>query len=106
MRASPLLTFVEYTLRPRETDELVFCHNDLSPSNIIVDPDTLKINAIIDWEYAGFYYESFESPFYRRNGPSVAIGDEVDDADELASILHGEKIVIEQKFGASSKARA
>jgi len=30
--------------------EYVFCHNDLGHHNIIVDPETLKITAIIDWE--------------------------------------------------------
>ena len=28
--------------------ELVLCHNDLSQYNVIVDPETLKINAILD----------------------------------------------------------
>lgn len=62
-----------------DDDEYVFCHNDLSQQNVIIDPETLKINAIIDWEYAGFYPARFEWPFYNRLGPSVAVGDEVDD---------------------------
>lgn len=41
--------------RPRGgKGEYVFCHNDLGQHNVIVDPDTLKINAIIDWEFGGF----------------------------------------------------
>ncbi|KAJ4305949.1 hypothetical protein N0V88_000739, partial [Collariella sp. IMI 366227] len=32
----------------------VFCHNDLGQHNVIVDPKTLKISVIIDWEYGGF----------------------------------------------------
>jgi len=52
-----------WTLQPSASEEYVFCHNDLSQPNIIVDPDTLKINAIIDWEYAGFFPECFEGHF-------------------------------------------
>ncbi len=45
----------DWDLRPSETEEYVFCHNDLSQHNVIVDPKSLRINAIIDWEYAGFF---------------------------------------------------
>ncbi|KAI3317219.1 kinase-like protein [Xylariaceae sp. AK1471] len=74
-------------LKPSDHNEYVFCHNDLSQHNIIVNPDTLKINAIIDWEYAGFYPARFEWPFYTRLGPSVAGIDEVDDSLELLEFL-------------------
>ncbi|KAK3177353.1 hypothetical protein K4F52_009849 [Lecanicillium sp. MT-2017a] len=70
-----------------ENQEYVFCHNDLSQQNIIVDPRTLKIRAIIDWEYAGFFPPYFEAPFYQRLGPSSAIGDEHDDVPELLRFL-------------------
>ncbi|TGO39749.1 hypothetical protein BHYA_0048g00140 [Botrytis hyacinthi] len=39
---------------PAKDDAYVFCHMDLSQHNIIVDPVTLKIKAIIDFEYSGF----------------------------------------------------
>jgi thiamine kinase-like enzyme len=42
-------------LKRSTSKEFVFCHNDLSQHNVIVDPETLQNNAIIDWEYAGFY---------------------------------------------------
>ncbi|KAB8801899.1 hypothetical protein FH972_026720 [Carpinus fangiana] len=76
MHASPRMA---WAMKPREAnaDNLVFCHNDLSTYNIIVDPETLKINAIIDWEYAGFYTEPFEGHFFLRNAPSVAQEGEV-----------------------------
>ncbi|KAI0427138.1 kinase-like protein [Xylaria sp. FL1042] len=74
-------------LKPSDQNEYVFCHNDLSQQNVIVDPDTLKINAIIDWEYAGFYPACFERPFYTRLGPSIAGIDEVDDSLELLEFL-------------------
>jgi aminoglycoside phosphotransferase (APT) family kinase protein len=38
----------EWDLTPFEREELVFCHNDLSQQNVKVDPETLKITAIID----------------------------------------------------------
>ncbi|KAI1367471.1 kinase-like protein [Xylaria arbuscula] len=74
-------------LQPSKQEEYVFCHNDLSQHNVIVDPATLKINGIIDWEYAGFWPAYFEWPFYTRIGPSVALKDEVDDSLELLDFL-------------------
>jgi len=50
----------------------VFCHCDLSGSNIIVDPITLKIVAILDWEFSGFYPQEHEIPFYEKSIPSGA----------------------------------
>jgi hypothetical protein len=40
---------------PLEKAEYVFQHGDLSAHNIIMDPQTLQVKALIDWEYAGFY---------------------------------------------------
>lgn len=74
-------------LKPSDHDEYVFCHNDLSQQNVIVDPDTLKINAIIDWEYARFYLARFERPFYTRLDPSIAGKDEADDSLDLLEFL-------------------
>jgi len=37
------------------TEEFVLCHNDLGQHNIMVDEKNLKVNAILDWEYAGFF---------------------------------------------------
>lgn len=74
-------------MRRRKQHDLVFCHNDLSMNNVIVDPGTLKIKAIIDWEYAGFYPPEFESPFYQRSGPSIALDGEVDDFESLTRMI-------------------
>ncbi|PNY19960.1 Uncharacterized protein TCAP_07434 [Tolypocladium capitatum] len=52
--------------------ELVFCHCDLSQSNIIVDPATLKIEGIIDWEYGGYWPDFFETQYFRDPRPSGA----------------------------------
>lgn len=78
-----------WDFQPSGCDEYVFCHNDLSQHNIIVDPETLRITAIVDWEYAGFYPARFEMPFYLRIGPSIALEDkgEVDDGAELLAYL-------------------
>ncbi|TLD28442.1 hypothetical protein PspLS_03680 [Pyricularia sp. CBS 133598] len=84
-------------MRPRDEDSLVFCHNDLSASNVLVDPYTLKINAIVDWEYAGFYPPEFDSPFYLRAGPPVALQGEYDDVDELCRIIDSERVYLENQ---------
>jgi hypothetical protein len=68
-------------------EHYVFCHNDLSQYNIIVNPATLKVSGIIDWEYAGFYPGFFEGHFYKRKGPSCAIAGETDDTNELLEFL-------------------
>ncbi|KAG7424463.1 hypothetical protein Forpi1262_v014343 [Fusarium oxysporum f. sp. raphani] len=72
---------------PCEKSDLVFCHNDLSMDNVIVDEKTFKIKAIIDWEYAGFFSPEFERPFYQRAGPSIALRDELDDTGALMDII-------------------
>ncbi|TGO48128.1 hypothetical protein BCON_0250g00010 [Botryotinia convoluta] len=58
---------------PTKDCSYVFCHMDLSQHNIIVDPLTLKIKAIIDFEYSGFWPMQFELPFYTRLGPSSVL---------------------------------
>lgn len=67
--------------------DYVFCHNDLGQHNVIVDPDTLKIKAIIDWEFGGFWPEWFEKPFWIRPGPSVALEGEEDDVQRCRQWL-------------------
>ncbi|KAM0267818.1 hypothetical protein ACHAQH_010079 [Verticillium albo-atrum] len=80
-----------WRMRRRDVPDLVFCHNDLSANNVIVEPKTLEIKAIVDWEYAGFYPAEFEFPFYRRPGPSVALDGEVDDVDALTAMISKDK---------------
>lgn len=75
-------------MKRRVSEDLVFCHNDLSMHNIIVDPATLKIKAIIDWEYAGFFPTEFEGMFFRRPGPSVALEGEINDEKQLLDIMY------------------
>jgi len=40
----------------------------VSQHNIVVDEKTLKITAILDWDYTGFYPMEFEGAFYKRPG--------------------------------------
>ncbi|KAK3302809.1 uncharacterized protein B0T15DRAFT_487799 [Chaetomium strumarium] len=63
------MSWIYYTCwRPRSNvkGDFVFCHNDLGQHNVLVDPKTLKITAIIDWEFGGFWPEWFERPFWMR----------------------------------------
>ncbi|KAL1667130.1 kinase-like domain-containing protein [Schizophyllum commune] len=94
----------QVTFRPDVPYELVLCHNDMAQHNIIVDPETLKINAIIDWEFAGFYPKEFEAAFYKRSGGSVALKEyeEVSDLPALLEIL--ETCASEESKGFSHKA--
>lgn len=48
------------------TEHFVFCHNDLGPQNIFIDPITFQVVAIIDWEFAGFFPSYFELPLWRE----------------------------------------
>ncbi|KAK3939932.1 hypothetical protein QBC46DRAFT_436456 [Diplogelasinospora grovesii] len=83
--------------RPRkEKGDYVFCHNDLGQHNVIVDPKTLKINAIIDWEFGGFWPEWFERRFWERPGPSAALEGEEDDVERCREWLmnHCDEVVI------------
>ncbi|KAK4223607.1 kinase-like domain-containing protein [Podospora fimiseda] len=81
-----------WRMSPRQEQSLVFCHNDLSANNVIVDPDTLKIKAIIDWEYSGFFPPEFERTFYTRPGPSIALEGEVDDVNTLLTVIGKERL--------------
>ncbi len=60
----------EWERRSSHKEEFVFCHCDLSQSNILVDPKTLQIVAIIDWEYSGFFPRDHEIPFYESSEAS------------------------------------
>lgn len=49
-------------MTPRESEDVVFCHNDLSTHNVVVDPATLKVKAVL--EYSGFYPVGCEGMFF------------------------------------------
>ena len=52
---------------PAIAGDYVFCHLDLGRQNILVDPDTYKIVAIVDWETAGFFPPQWELSFWKQN---------------------------------------
>ena len=45
----------------------VYCHNDLAKQNLIVDPKTVKVVSVIDWEYSGFFPEGFGFPHWQHD---------------------------------------
>jgi aminoglycoside phosphotransferase (APT) family kinase protein len=84
----------DWDLQTSSSAEYVFCHNDLSQQNIIVNPETLKIAAIVDWEYAGFFPEEFDVAFYKRLGPSVAVNDEKDDTEKFMKFIKDHQVIL------------
>lgn len=91
----------DWNIEPSKTDEYVLCHNDLSQQNVIVYPNSLKIRAIIDWEYAGYWPERFERLFYRRLGPSIALEDEEDDVIDMLRFLEDNAVRDTLQLGGS-----
>ncbi|OAA34195.1 Protein kinase-like domain protein [Metarhizium rileyi] len=51
---------------PAIAGDYAFCHLDLDRQNILVNPDTYKIVAIVDWEMAGFFPPEWELPFWKQ----------------------------------------
>ncbi|KAF6766907.1 Aminoglycoside phosphotransferase [Kalmanozyma brasiliensis GHG001] len=49
-----------------EGDPFVLCHGDLHPGNVIVDPETMKVKAVIDWEFAGYYPAIIDNRRYKN----------------------------------------
>lgn len=68
-------------------DQFVLCHNDLGQHNVLVDPETLKIKAIIDWEFAGFWPPWFEQPFFERQGGGIPLEGEEDNTERCREWL-------------------
>jgi serine/threonine protein kinase len=73
-----------WVLQPSGEEEYIFCHNDLSEYNIIVNPETFKIAAIIDWEHASFFPEYFEAPIYTRHGSHAKL---INDKNHVARLV-------------------
>ncbi|KND86170.1 hypothetical protein TOPH_09207 [Tolypocladium ophioglossoides CBS 100239] len=62
-----------------DVDEYIFQHGDLAAHNLLMDPQTLQVKALIDWEYAGFFPPGMErwpgtldSATYRKRGDGLA----------------------------------
>jgi hypothetical protein len=86
MRNLHLSFFPSLPIKPFKCEELVHNHGDFSTYNVIVDPVTLKVKAILNWEYAGFYPEQFEGKFFKRVGPLVALDGEENDEVRLLDL--------------------
>ena len=91
---TPHLLAAEDRCRERE---LRLLSQRSGPAQRIVDPDTLKINAIIEWEYGGFWPEWFEQPYWKRKGPGAPIGDEEDDRERYRGWLSVHCVEVEME---------
>jgi serine/threonine protein kinase len=60
---------------PRALPDYIFQHGDIAPQNIIMDPQTLKVRALVDWEYAGYFPPGMEGPVKLRPDPHSHGGD-------------------------------
>lgn len=63
-----------------EKAQYTFQHGDLAAHNILMNPQTLEVAALIDWEYAGFFppvmeiwLDILDKHAYRRRGDADAI---------------------------------
>ena len=74
--------------RSARTQEFSFCHNDLAQHNIIMNPETSEVAAIIDWELSGFYIEAFETPYWVKRYDEPGYGQiGAERIDELIAFL-------------------
>jgi len=62
----PLAWILEYDTRSRwdvktsSYNEFVFTHGDLGPANMRMDPYTLTVKCVVDWEYSGYFPPEFQ----------------------------------------------
>lgn len=56
-------------------ERFVLCHGDLHDYNILVDPKTLKVTAIIDWEFAGYYPPNVDPRRYKYGRDIIHLSD-------------------------------
>ena len=42
------------------SEEFIFIHGDLGPSNLLIDPETLAVKCVIDWEHSGYFPPQFQ----------------------------------------------
>lgn len=68
-----------WKILPLEKPEYIFQHGDIAAQNIIMDPQTLQVKALIDWEYAGYFPPGMErwpgtldSDAYRKRRRNLA----------------------------------
>ncbi|EME84196.1 uncharacterized protein MYCFIDRAFT_210810 [Pseudocercospora fijiensis CIRAD86] len=86
-------------LRSMSGHETVLTHNDLTPSNILVNDGSVV--AILDWELAGFYpdYWEYVKAYLFADWQSIWVADSIPDKilqpkrTELAFMLHARDIM-------------
>ena len=49
------------------TKDYVYCHNALYKWNILADPKTLQVTAILGWESSGLFLPGFEFPYWHES---------------------------------------
>ncbi|WWC62630.1 uncharacterized protein I303_105227 [Kwoniella dejecticola CBS 10117] len=81
------LSHLKYPEDP-ERERYVLCHGDLGWQNVMVNPVSGKIEAIIDWEFAGFWPVEIEGEYWRRRGTASAHPSELNDVDMIANLLY------------------
>ncbi|WVQ79544.1 hypothetical protein IAT38_001643 [Cryptococcus sp. DSM 104549] len=71
-------------------ERYVLCHGNLGWENVLVDPETWEVKAIVGWENAGWYPPEVEGTYWRRAGPCHARASEgeVDDTDGVIDLLY------------------
>ena len=75
----------KWCTRTAEKETYHFTHNDLSQHNFLCNKETGKVEAVIDWEFAGFYPSFFEAPLWRA--PYHEIKDDPEEIGKLLSFL-------------------
>ena len=65
-----------------------FCHNDLAQYNIMMKIETLQVEAIINWEFSGFYPLEFEAPLWIKSFDEPGYNDiDADTVKDLTQFL-------------------
>ncbi|PMD12917.1 hypothetical protein NA56DRAFT_449748 [Hyaloscypha hepaticicola] len=49
-----------WDVKTSSREEFVFIHGDLGPDNLRIDPDTLTVKCVIDWEHSGYFPSGFQ----------------------------------------------
>ena len=82
------------------TECYVFCHNDLTEHNVVVNPNTLKVICLLGWEYSGYYPPDFESTFTTTSSPET-----VDQGEDDREVESPGDCLIEAKTGPSRSSK-
>jgi len=47
------------------------CHGDLHEANVMVDPQTMQVKAVLDWEHCGYYPPEIDAARYKSGSNTV-----------------------------------